>query len=62
MGVADWDEAATDPYVAYREMAAYWAGFYHLGRRYGLPARHWPPTHWLPSSCRNHGSSTAPTS
>lgn len=38
MGPADWD-LVPQPIrtVAYREMAAYWAGFYRLGRRYDLP-------------------------
>lgn len=38
MGIADWDEVPQPiRTVAYREMAAYWAGFYHLGRRYEIP-------------------------
>lgn len=38
MTTGDWD-AVPQPIrtVAYREMAAYWAGFYRLGRRYDLP-------------------------
>ncbi len=38
MRAEDWDNVPQPiRTVAYREMAAYWAGFYHLGRRYGLP-------------------------
>ena len=38
MRTEDWDDVPQPiRTVAYREMAAYWAGFYHLGRRYGLP-------------------------
>lgn len=38
MNVHDWDRVPQPMRtIAFRQMVAYWAGYYHLGRDYGLP-------------------------